>query len=206
MEPDVLHGREGVPARGYGGRGRHLSAVAVQRVGAAPVALRPLAGLGRPGRGCARRLGAGGRQGVVVLVKRPRDLVEGAGRGGEIVVVGGPLVALRRGEGVAGRLEGVHLLVVHVEVARRAQRRRLGAERLREDVAGLLRGVVVHRQVVLARLGEAVEAVQLGAHAIQAVGEAVGELLCRRVAPHKHAVPCGLGEAGTPAAGTHTEP
>lgn len=44
---------------------------------------------------------------------------------------------------------------------------------------------------------------QLGAHPVQAVGDAVGELLCRGVAPNKHAVPCGLGETGTPATEKH---
>lgn len=199
MEPDVLHGGKGVPAWCYRHRRCHLSAVAVQRVWASPVTLQTLAGFWRPGGRCARGLGAGGRQSVVVLVKRPWDLVKRAGRRGEVVVVGGSLVALQRGESVARRLEGVHLLVVHVGVARGAQRRRVGPEALREDVAGFLRGVVVHRQMVLARLRETVEAMQLGAHAIQAVGEAVGELLRRRVAPNKHAVPCGLGETGTPA-------
>lgn len=204
VEPNVLHGGEGVPARGYRHSGRHLSAVAVQRVGASPVALRTLDGFGRPRRRRARGLGVGGRQGIVVLVKCPWDLVKGARRRREIVVVGGSLVALHGGEGVAGRLEGVHLLVVHVGVARGAQRRRLGTETLRKDIAGFLWGVVVHWQVVLARLGETVETMQLGAHAVQAVGEAVGELLRRGVAPNKHAVPCGLGETGTPATEKHT--
>lgn len=58
--------------------------------------------------------------------------------------------------------------------------------------------------MVLARLGETVETMQLGAHAVQAVGEAVGELLRRGVTPNKHAVPCGLGETGTPATEKHT--
>lgn len=144
VEPDVLHGGQGVPARGHRHSGRHLSAVAVQRVGASPVALRTVTGFGRPGRRRARGLRVGGRQGIVVLVKRPWDLVNGARRRREVVVVGGSLVALHGGEGVAGRLEGVHLLVVRVGVARGAQRRRLGAEALRKDVAGFLQGVVVH--------------------------------------------------------------
>jgi len=58
-------------------------------------------------------------------------------------------------------------------------------------------------QGLLARLGQAVEALQVAAGAVQAVGQAVGELLHRRVAAHEQAAARGLGEAGTPK--THIE-
>lgn len=52
---------------------------------------------------------------------------------------------------------------------------------------------------MFAWFGQAVEAVQLGAHAVEAVGKAMGEFLRRRVAPQKQIASRGLGETGTPA-------
>lgn len=102
----------------------------------------------------------------MILIKRPGDLIEGAGGGGEAVIVRRSLAAVHRGEGVAGGLEGVHLLVLEIGVAQTAVSRRLGAVTTWKDVAGLLEGVVVHGQVMLPRFGKAVKAVQLSTRAV----------------------------------------
>lgn len=105
----------------------------------------------------------------MVLVKRPRDLVEGAGRCGEVVVVRRALVAVHGGEGVARGFEGVDLVILQIGVAEVAVERSLRAVAPRQDVAGLLGGAVVHTELLLPCLGEAVEAVQLRSCAIQTV-------------------------------------
>lgn len=142
----------------------------------------------------------------MILVKRPGYLVEGAGGSGKVVVVERALGALRDGEGVARRFEGVHFFALHVGFTLAGEGRRLGAVAPGKDVAGLLlRGAVVQWRVVLARLGQAVEAVQLSTHAIQTVGKAMREVLRGGLVPHKNTASGSLGEAGTPAnTQTHT--
>lgn len=82
----------------------------------------------------------------MILIERPGDLVEGAGRRGKVVIVSRPFVAVQGGEGVAGRVERVNLLfVLQIRVAQGAVSRRLGAETSRKHVAGLRRGVVEPR-------------------------------------------------------------
>lgn len=204
MQPDVLNSRESVPARDGRHRRCHVSILTPHGMGAAPLPLRPLAGFGRPGWGSAGGFGAGGGQGVVILIKCPGDLIEGAGGCGEVVIVGGPLGVVHRGEGVAGGFEGVHLLVLQVGVAQSAVSRRLGAVAAREHVAGLLQGVVVHGQVMLPGFGEAVKAMQLSARPVHTVGKAVGKFLHRRVVPNKHIASCGkTGTSVTKAKNTH---
>lgn len=205
VQPDILHGWESVSARDDRHCRCHLSVLAPQGLRTPPLALGPLVGLRGPGRRGAGGLGAGGRQGIVILIKRPGDLVEGAGRRREVVIVGRALIAVHSGERVAGRFEGVKLLVVlQVQLSQPAVRRRFSAVATREHVAGLLRGVVVCGELLFPGLRQAVEAVQLGAHAIQTVREAVGDLLHRRVTPHKQIASRGLRETGTPAVKTET--
>lgn len=52
----------------------------------------------------------------MILIKCPGDLVEGAGWCRKIVIVWGALVAVHGGEGIAGRFEGVNLLVLQIRI------------------------------------------------------------------------------------------
>lgn len=144
VKPDVLHSREGIPAWGYWHCGRHLSVLAVQWVGTSPLALGTLARFRRPGRRRTGGLGAGGGQGIVILVKCPRNLVKGAGCRRKIIVVRWALIALHGSKGVAWGFEGVHLFIVRIGIAYTAKSRRLRAVTLWKDVASLLRGVIIH--------------------------------------------------------------
>lgn len=138
VEPDILHSRESVPAW----KGRHcrchLPILTPSRQGTPPVPLRPLGRFRGPRWRSAGGFRAGWRQGVVVLVKCPWDLIKGARRGGKVIIVWRALVAVHGGEGVAGSFEGIHLLVLKVRVAEAAMRWGLRTVTPRKNVAGLL--------------------------------------------------------------------
>lgn len=136
----------------------------------------------------------------MILIKCPGYLVEGTGGSGKVVVVERALGALRDGEGVARCFEGVHFFILHVGFTLAGEGRRLGAVTPGKDVTGLLLGgAIVQWRVVLAWLGQAVEAMQLSTHAIQTVGKAMRKVLRGGLVPHKNTASGSLGEAGTPA-------
>lgn len=79
----------------------------------------------------------------MILIKRPGDLIEGTRRCGKVVIVSGTLVAVHGGEGVAGRLEGVQLLVLQFQLTLTAMS--LRAITPRKNITSLLGRVVMRR-------------------------------------------------------------
>lgn len=96
-------------------------------------------------------------------------------------------------QGVAGRLEGVYVLIIRLGACEAALGVAMGGQ-----APGQVVGTVSEFCVVPARLGEAIEAVDLTADPVDTVSVALGKFLYSCVTPHEEGGPGALREAGTP--------